>query len=97
MLKAYNGAQCLKLAAEHLPDLILLDVMMPDMNGFEVLQRLQEDDRTREILVIFLTARYKDIDRVVKGLELGAFDYLTKPVEDEILLAKVNVAAGKAG
>ena len=73
--------------------MIILDVMMPEMNDYEVLQRLREEESTREIPVIFLTARYKDTDRIVRGFELGAFDYMTKPVEDEILLAKVGVVA----
>ena len=83
-LKAYSGLGGLKLAVEGKPDLILLDVQMPDLNGFEVIRELKMDDRTRSIPVIFVTARFRDIDRIVKGLELGAFDYLTKPVEDEV-------------
>ena len=93
VITAYNGADCLALAQEQQPALILLDVQMPEMNGFEVLERLQADEGTKNIVVIFLTARYKDIDRVIKGLELGAFEYLTKPIEDEILLAKLRAVA----
>ncbi len=93
IITAYNGADCIKLAKEQHPDIIILDVMMPEMDGYEVLKRLLEDESTREIPVIFLTARYKDTDRIVKGLESGAFDYITKPINDEVLLAKVNTAA----
>ena len=93
VITAYNGADCLTLAREQQPALILLDVQMPELDGYEVLERLQADEATHNIVVIFITARYKDIDRVVKGLELGAFDYLTKPIEDEMLLAKLRTAA----
>jgi len=93
VITAYNGEDCITLAKEQQPDLIILDVRMPGMNGYEVMQRLQEEKSTKEIPVIFLTAQYKDSDRIVRGLELGAFDYITKPVEDNILLAKVGTAA----
>jgi PAS domain S-box-containing protein len=63
------------------------------MDGFEVLKRLQQDEGTREIPVIFLTARCKDTDKLVTGVELGAFDYIPKPIEDDVLLARVGVAA----
>jgi len=92
LLTASTGANCLALAREQQPDVILLDVMMPGMDGFEVLSALQENEVTRDIPVVFLTARYKDSDHIVKGLNLGALDYITKPFEDEILLARVGVA-----
>ncbi|MFQ5559389.1 MAG: response regulator [Nitrospinota bacterium] len=88
----YSGEECILIASMTPPDLILLDVMMPELNGYDVLKRLREDERTREVPVIFLTGRYKDTDRVVKGLEMGAFDYITKPVEESVLLARVRVA-----
>ncbi|MDH5323988.1 MAG: hybrid sensor histidine kinase/response regulator [Gammaproteobacteria bacterium] len=91
-LSAPNGHEGLKIAQKQAPDLVLLDVMMPDLDGYEVLQQLQKSVLTRDIPVIFLTARYKDTDRIVKGLKLGAFDYITKPFEDDILLARVGVA-----
>lgn len=90
-LVSYNGQECLDLARKHKPDLILLDVMMPGLNGFEVLEIIKKYDNLKDIYVIFLTARYKDIDRVIKGLNLGAFDYITKPFDDDILLARVGV------
>lgn len=92
VITADNGADCIKLAKEQQPELIILDVMMPILDGYDVLQLLQEDESTSDIPVIFLTANYKDTDRVVKGLKSGAFDYITKPVNDEVLLAKVNTA-----
>jgi len=70
-------------------DLILLDVMMPEMDGFEVCKILKEDDATKDIPVIFLTAR-SETENVVKGFELGAVDYVTKPFQTEELLARVK-------
>jgi len=93
VITAYNGADCLTKAKEQQPDLIMLDVQMPGMTGYEALEKLKEDAATEKIPVIFLTARYRDTDRVVRGFELGAFDYITKPVEDDVLLAKVKVIA----
>lgn len=92
VIPASSGAECIRLAAEHQPAVIVLDVKMPEMDGFETFQRLQDDQRTRGIPVIFLSARYRDPDRVVRGLELGAFDYITKPVSDTVLLAKIRLA-----
>ena len=71
------------------PDLILLDVMMPGMSGYEVCQRLKEDPATRDIPVIFLTAMTA-VDDEKKGLDLGAADYITKPISPPILLARVK-------
>ena len=90
VVTAGSGEACMALATEHKPHLILLDVMMPGMNGFEVLAQLKENPETRPIYVVFLTARYRDTDRIIRGLDMGAFDYITKPVEDELLLAKVR-------
>jgi len=97
LIEAYNGPDCINLAREQQPDLILLDVMMPKMNGCEVLQELQKEERTREITVIFISARYKDVDRVAWGFEIGIFDYITKPVQTPNFLLNwintCNVAA----
>lgn len=89
---AHSGKECLEAAAKYQPDLIILDVMMPEMDGYEVLRRLKQDTLTENIPVVFLTAKYRDIDRVVKGLELGAIDYITKPVEEDELLARIKSA-----
>ena len=93
ILTARNGAECLSLARNNHPDIILLDIMMPGMDGYEVLRRLQEDETTRGIIVICLTAKYKDDDRVVRGLDMGAFDYLVKPIDNDVLLARIRGAA----
>jgi len=72
-----------------LPDLILLDIMMPEMDGFEVFQRLKSKKQTRDIPIIFLTARTDSLDKT-KGFELGAVDYITKPFQHEQLIACIN-------
>ena len=87
---AINGQMALDLASrEDKPQLILLDVMMPDMSGIEVLRRLREQVETRDIPVIFVTADMSEQNQL-DGLELGADDYLTKPVVTTILLARVR-------
>jgi CheY-like chemotaxis protein len=74
-------------------DLILLDVMMPEMDGFEVCERLKSDPATKNIPVIFLTAK-TETENVVRGFELGAVDYVTKPFDTDELLARVNTHVG---
>ena len=90
-LTAENGLSGLAAAQEHRPDLILLDLMMPDMNGYEVCRQLKQSPATRRIPVIFLTARTDVVDRV-QGLALGAVDYINKPFDSRELLARVEVA-----
>ncbi|MCP4218915.1 MAG: hybrid sensor histidine kinase/response regulator [bacterium] len=86
---ATNGKQALEMIPEVRPDLILLDVMMPEMDGFQVCEKLQENPDTRDIPIIFLTARTGTAD-VVKGLEAGAVDYVTKPFNGAELLSRVH-------
>lgn len=78
-----------KLNNEHLPDLILLDVMMPGMDGFETCQHLKNDPRSEDIPIIFMTALSETADKV-KGLRLGAVDYITKPFQHEEVLARIE-------
>ena len=90
VLTAESGPIALQIAAaEPRPDLILLDVMMPEMDGYEVIQRLQTNEATRDIPVIFVTARVNDEDEQ-HGLSLGAADYITKPLRPAILLARIR-------
>ncbi|MDD4766407.1 MAG: response regulator transcription factor [Desulfotomaculaceae bacterium] len=84
-----DGARGLEMAREELPDLIILDVMLPGMNGFEVCRELQHDSATRFIPVIFLSARAGELDRVL-GLEMGADDYIVKPFSPRELVARVK-------
>jgi len=90
-ITAESGEDCLSIAAAKLPDLILLDVQMPGIDGYQTLARLLKLERVKDIPVIFLSARFRDQDRVIRGLETGALDYLTKPIDDELLLTKVRV------
>jgi putative two-component system response regulator len=87
---ANNGARALKIAATSpQPDLILLDIMMPGMDGYEVCERLKLDPVTRDIPVIFLTAK-SEVEDEKKGFGLGAVDYITKPISPPIVLARVK-------
>ena len=86
---ATNGRQALDLVARVRPDLILLDVMMPEMDGFETCRHLKGADSTRDVPVIFLTAKTETVD-IVQGFELGAVDYVAKPFNAHELLARVN-------
>jgi adenylate cyclase len=86
---ATNGKQALDVLARVRPDLILLDVMMPEMDGFETCRRLKESESWRQIPIIFLTAKTDTAD-IVQGFELGAVDYVAKPFNAHELLARVN-------
>ncbi len=86
---ATSGERALKQLQHQLPDLILLDVMMPGMNGFELCQRLKADARTQDIPVLFMTA-LSDNENKMKGFELGAVDYITKPFHEYEVLARVK-------
>jgi two-component system cell cycle response regulator len=89
VLVAYNGRTALDLAASELPDVILLDVMMPRMDGFEVCRQLKADPRTTDVPVVMVTA-LSDVANRLRGLEVGADDFLTKPVNDVALFARVR-------
>lgn len=86
---AISGKLALYAAELDPPDLILLDINMPDMNGFEVCARLKEMEHTRDIPVIFVSA-FSAIEEILKGFERGAVDYVTKPFHREELLARVH-------
>jgi DNA-binding response OmpR family regulator len=89
VVTARDGAAALATAQERRPDLAVLDVMMPGLNGYEVTQRLRADDATRDIPVILLTARVQEAD-VNRGFEAGADDYLRKPFSPQELRARVQ-------
>jgi DNA-binding response OmpR family regulator len=89
VLRAADGAEALELARERQPDLAVLDVMMPRLTGLEVARALREDDRTRELPVILLTARVRDSD-VQAGLEAGATSYVRKPFSARELWERVE-------
>ena len=86
---AKDGAQALKRADEYIPDLILLDIVMPGLSGYEVLSELKKSEKTRDIPVIFITGLDTDEDEM-KGLELGADDYIGKPFHDAIVRLRIR-------
>lgn len=91
LYKAISGNEALALTLEHDFVLILLDVQMPDMDGYEVLEMLSWEEATKYIPVIFITANYGDEKHQLKGYHYGAVDYLFKPINKQVLLTKVNV------
>ena len=84
-----NGASALETSLEVQPDLIILDVMMPKMDGFEVCRHLKDNHLTRNIPIIFMTALSDVVDEV-KGLKLGAIDYIAKPIHLEMVMTRIN-------
>src|SRR5271155_3045389 len=99
-VEAVSGAECLRLVREHPVDVILLDLMMPDMDGFEVCRALKEETNTAEIPIIMITAR-DDLDARAEGMRLGVSDFLAKPVFRRQLANRIRaqlevVAAGRA-
>jgi two-component system, sensor histidine kinase and response regulator len=86
---ALEGKKALKVIDDNKIDLILLDIMMPEMDGFEVCKILKEKPETKGIPVIFLTAK-SETDEIVKGFQTGGVDYITKPFKKEELFARVN-------
>lgn len=86
---AAAGGEAIKAARETCPDLILLDLMLPGLDGFEVCSVLKSDSKTREIPIVMLTAKGEERD-IVRGLQLGADDYVTKPFSPKVLVARVQ-------
>jgi two-component system alkaline phosphatase synthesis response regulator PhoP len=95
VVTAANGADALKRAREARPDVILLDIMVPQLNGWEVCRRLRQDPETQAIAVIMVTGRAEEGDKVL-GFELGADDYVTKPFSPRELVARIR-AVGRRG
>ena len=89
VISAKNGIEGLDIALKHKPDLILLDIMMPKLDGLEVCKRLKSATETSSIPVVMLTAKAQETDKVI-GLELGADDYITKPFSPRELVARVK-------
>ncbi len=86
---ALDGKSALKIIEDKTIDLILLDVMMPEMDGFEVCEKLKNNPETKDIPIIFLTAKNETAD-IVKGFKIGGVDYITKPFQKEELLVRID-------
>ena len=86
---ALDGKKGIELVKSFKPDLILLDIMLPDMSGFDICKHLKADSSTAEIPIIFLTA-LGEVDSIIEGLNLGAVDYITKPFHKDVLLSRIN-------
>lgn len=89
VLTAHNGRDAVQTAIEHLPDAIILDIMMPEMDGFEACLMLRANPQTASIPVLFLTAKSGEIDEIL-GLELGADDYIQKPISPRLLITRIK-------
>ncbi|MCW8983566.1 MAG: phosphate regulon transcriptional regulator PhoB [Gammaproteobacteria bacterium] len=87
--EAGDGSEALNMVADSMPDLMLLDWMMPNLSGIELVQKLRRDEVTKDLPIIMLTAKVEEGDRV-KGLDLGVDDYVTKPFSPRELIARIN-------
>jgi CheY-like chemotaxis protein len=94
VIGAHDGAEAFELARSNRPDLAVLDVMMPKMNGYELTQRLRADEATRQMPIILLTARTQESD-VRRGFDAGADDYMRKPFSPEELRSRVQAILGR--
>jgi twitching motility two-component system response regulator PilH len=95
-ISAMSGSECISLAREMRPDLILMDVVMPDVNGFQATRTLTRDPTTRSIPVVMVTTKSQETDRIW-GLRQGAVDYIVKPVTPTALIAKAEEVLNRAG
>jgi len=95
-LAAEDGDAAIELTKRHQPDLVLLDLMLPGVDGTEVARRLRADPKTRDVPIVMLTARSEETD-VVVGLTLGADDYVVKPVSPKVLMARVKAVMRRRG
>ena len=89
VITAYNGMTGLRMAKEEKPDLLILDVMLPGLDGFEICSRLRGETQTAKLPIIMLSAKGQDTDKTT-GLKVGANEYLTKPVDRAVLLEKLT-------
>jgi two-component system alkaline phosphatase synthesis response regulator PhoP len=96
VLTASDGEQALEMAQKAQPDLIVLDIMMPKLDGYETCKLLKADERTRQIPVILLSAKGRHTDQKI-GYEVGADDYITKPFSPRKLVERINTLLGQFG
>ena len=88
--EAYDGVDCLEKVEEQIPDTIVLDVMMPRLDGYETVKRLKAQEHTKHIPVVIVTA-LNDVANQIKSIDAGADDFLSKPIEEKLLIAKVRL------
>lgn len=88
--EAYDGIECLEKVEERYPDAIVLDVMMPRMDGYEAVRKIKDNVETKHIPVVIVTA-LNDVANQLKSIEAGADDFLSKPIEEKLLIAKVKL------
>ncbi len=88
--EAYDGVECLEKVSQRVPDAIVLDVMMPRMDGYETVKNLRQAEATKDIPVVIVTA-LNDVPTQIKAIDTGADDFLSKPVEEKLLIAKAGV------
>ena len=93
---ASSGKQALEVAKQELPDLIILDVMMPGMDGIETCRELRNDPRLRDTIIAFLTARNEDYSQIA-GFESGADDYIAKPIKPRVLISRIKALLKRSG
>jgi CheY-like chemotaxis protein len=89
-LEAYDGIECIEKVDQRHPDVIVLDVMMPRLDGYETVKRLKDNAETKHIPVVIVTA-LNDVANQIKSIEAGADDFLSKPIEEKLLIAKVRL------
>lgn len=89
-VEAYDGQECLDKLNDHSPDAIVLDVMMPRLDGYQTVERIKASDKTKHIPVVIVTA-LNDVQNQIKAIDAGADDFLSKPVEEKLLIAKVKL------
>lgn len=88
--EAYDGVECLEKVKERIPDVVVLDVMMPRLDGYETVKRLKSDSKTKDVPVVIVTA-LNDVSNQLKAVDSGADDFLSKPIEEKLLVAKVKL------
>lgn len=95
VFKANNGKEALELAQRELPDLIILDIMMPEMDGIEACRHIREHPALKNVMIAFLTARNEDYSQIA-GFDVGADDYITKPIKPRVLISRINALLRRA-
>jgi CheY-like chemotaxis protein len=90
VFEAYDGIECLEKLKVTKPNVVVLDVMMPRMDGYETLKRMRQDEQMKDIPVVIVTA-LNDVQTQIKAIDVGADDFLSKPVEEKLLIAKTKV------